>query len=69
MDIAARPGCAFADCGRPDCPVCAWGRVSPAHPTASTVDPMAADAVAEPAPVRARPIWMPKKRHRIGPLR
>lgn len=74
--------CAFADCGRPACPVCGPARVlsesSGLKPQASflsvetsavLLEAMREDAPATPQPERPRPAWLPKKRHRVGPHR
>ena len=75
-------GCAFADCGRPACPVCGPARVLSQsrglNPQASllseetsavVVEAMREDAPAIPQAERPRPAWLPKKRHRVGPHR
>lgn len=59
--------CAFADCGRPDCAVCAWAR-TPSQATSMT-DAMRPRALAVPKAVKEKPIWMPKRRYRVGPHR
>jgi len=63
--------CATEDCGRLDCEVCRWGRLSAAQKTetASTVDLLRAGAKAEPTKPKARSGVMPKRRHRVGPHR
>jgi hypothetical protein len=73
--------CAFGDCGRPACPVCAPARVLsegsglkphsllPAETSAVLVEAVRADAPAVPKADRVRPTWLPKKRHRVGPHR
>lgn len=60
--------CAFSDCGREDCPVCRVGRVK-VQASASTHEPMREDARAEPKAEKEKPIWMPKRKHRVGPHR
>jgi len=70
--------CAFRDCGRPDCRICAPARVReaeaaaaflPLETSASLIDAGRADAPALPQADRVRAAWLPKKRHRVGPLR
>jgi hypothetical protein len=60
--------CAVADCGRPECPVCYWGRIS-VRTSASTQEPMRADAKADFKEKKKANPDMPKKRHREGPHR
>lgn len=56
----------LADCGRPDCDVCRLARVK-VEASASTSEPMRKDARPEPKKVKMKALWMPKKRHRVGP--
>lgn len=60
--------CAFRDCGRPDCPACALGRVQH-QASASTHEPMRDNAPAELKEKRKPSPSRPKRRHRVGPHR
>ena len=65
--------CATADCGRPECDVCRWGRLSAVQKTetASTVDLLRAGAKAEPTKPKARHTGHdgPHRSHPLGPVR
>lgn len=68
MEVVAKP-CAFRDCGDPSCHLCALAKIPTAKVNAAAADGLRERAKAEPKAAAEKPLWMPKKRHRVGPHR
>lgn len=64
----AKP-CAFRDCGDPSCHLCALARIPITKPVGKEADGLRHDAKAVPKAPTEKPIWMPKRRNRVGPHR
>lgn len=61
--------CAFRPCDDPTCHLCALARIPIRKPEGLAADGIRDDAKAVPEKKKEKPIWMPKKRHRVGPHR
>lgn len=61
--------CATRDCGDPNCHLCALARIPSVKVAPAIADGLREKAKAEPKAEADKPLWMPKKRHRVGPHR